>query len=290
MAIAAPSLANEPAALDVRRVSGALGAEIHGVDLADESDPAVWAGIRTALADYGVVFFRDQSLTPEQHIAMAERFGPVNVNRFFTHAEGYPQIAEVRKEPDKKKNIGGGWHTDHSYDQIPALGSILLARDVPSWGGDTLFADMALAYDTLSDGLKKTLKTLRAVHSSRHVFGKQANREKDFGTRLGNAELATQDAVHPVVIRHPDSGREVLYVNPGFTVGIEGWAPEESKALLGFLYEHAKKVEFTCRFRWANGSIAFWDNRRTWHLAVNDYQGQRRLMHRITVEGVPLAA
>lgn len=290
MTVAPDPRANVPADLDIRPISGALGAEIHGVDLASEADPTAWAGIRAALAEYGVVFFRDQVLTPEQHIAVAERFGPVNVNRFFTHVDGYPQIAEVRKEPEQTKNIGGGWHTDHSYDQVPALGSILLAREVPAFGGDTQFADMALAYDMLSEGLKKTLKTLRAVHSSRHVFGKSAGRGEDFATRLGNADLATQDAVHPVVIRHPDSGREVLYVNPGFTVGIEGWTAEESRALLGFLYEHAKRAEFTCRFRWAEGSIAFWDNRRTWHLALNDYQGQRRLMHRITIEGVPLPA
>lgn len=283
------ALANSQS-LDIRPISGALGAEIHGIDLATEADPAVWAAVHAALAEYGVIFFRDQELTPEQHIAMAERFAPININRFFAHAEGYPQIAEVRKEPDQKKNIGEGWHTDHSYDQVPALGSILLARETPVSGGDTQFADMALAYDGLSDGLKATLKGLRAVHSSRHVFGKKANRNAELSSRLGNQDLATQDAVHPVVIRHPDSGREVLYVNPGFTLHFEGWTMEESKPLLQFLYQHAVRPEFTCRFRWANGSIAFWDNRRTWHQAINDYHGSRRLMHRITLEGVPLAA
>jgi taurine dioxygenase len=276
--------------LDIQPVSGALGAEIHGIDLGRETDAGVWDAVRSALAEYGVIFFRDQSLTREQHIAMAERFAPINVNRFFKTVDGYPKIAEVRKEPDQKKNIGEGWHTDHSYDQIPALGSILLARETPPAGGDTQFADMALVYDSLSDGLKATLKTLRAVHSSRHVFGKSADRSPELATRLGNQEAATQDAVHPVVIRHPDSGREVLYVNPGFTLGIEGWTVEESKGLLGYLYEHAKRPEFSCRFRWANGSIAFWDNRRTWHQAINDYHGSRRLMHRITLEGVPLSA
>ena len=273
---------------DVRPVSGALGAEIHDVDLASEIDGAVWDGLRAAIAVHGVIFFRDQELTPEQHIAMAEQFAPININRFFGHVEGYPQIAEVRKEPEQKSNIGGGWHTDHSYDLAPAFGSILLAREVPDQGGDTQFADMALAFDRLSEGLKTTLKSLRAVHSSRHVFGKAAGRPDDLSSRIGNPEEATQDAIHPMIIRHPESGREVLYVNPGFTLRIDGWTEEESKPLLSYLYEHAKRPEFTCRFRWAKGSIAFWDNRRTWHLAINDYHGGRRLMHRITLEGVPL--
>lgn len=200
-------------------------------------------------------------------------------------------IAEVRKEPDQQKNIGGSWHTDHSYDLAPAMGSILYAREVPDSGGDTLFASMYLAYEALSDGLKETLEGLNAVHSSRHVFGHKTEYTGDGGYkgRYNNPELATQDAVHPVIIRHPDSGRKALYVNPGFTLRFEGWTDEESKPLLNYLYQHAVRPEFTCRFKWQNGSIAFWDNRATMHYALNDYQGQRRLMHRITVEGVPLS-
>ena len=203
----------------------------------------------------------------------------------------YPQIAEVRKEPAQSTNIGGGWHTDHSYDQIPALGSILLAREIPSRGGDTMFACMGQAYDALSDGLKQTLKGLRAVHTSRHVFGvkaQQANPERK--ERFVNPELARQEAVHPVVIRHPETGRHTLYVNASFTTHFEGWTEKESKPLLDFLYQHAASPEFQTRFRWEEGSIAFWDNRATWHYALNDYQGERRLMHRITIEGVPLEA
>lgn len=276
--------------LQIRRLSESLGAEIRGIDLATEADPAKWAALRNALSQYGVIFFRDQRLTPAQHIAMAEQFGDININRFFSAVEGYPQIAEVRKEPHQKANIGAGWHADHSYDDTPALGSILLAREVPAWGGDTQFADLALAYDHLSDGLKTTLKSLRAVHSSRHVFGKNAERTKNLKDRLGNEEMATQDVIHPVVIRHPDSGREVLFVNPGFTVRFDGWSEEDSKPLLNYLYTHATQPEFTYRFQWGEGSIAFWDNRRTWHQALNDYQGMRRVMHRITVEGVPMSA
>jgi taurine dioxygenase len=236
------------------------------------------------------VFFRDQKLTPEQHVAFAQRFGEINVNRFFKAVDGYPMIAEVRKEPEQKGNIGGNWHTDHSYDQAPAMGSILYAREVPETGGDTLFASMYAAYDTLSDGLKQTLESLQAVHSSRHVFGVEAYAGRgDLKGRYLNPEAAAQDAVHPVVVRHPGSGRKALYVNAAFTVRIAGWTDEESQPLLRYLYQHAARPEFSFRFQWREGSIAFWDNRCTWHYALNDYHGQRRLMHRITVDGVPLS-
>lgn len=274
--------------IEARPTSGAVGAEILGIDLSRDLEDSDIEELRAAFNEYGVIFFREQNLSPEQHIAFAERFGQININRFFKAAPGYPQIAEVRKEPGQKTNIGGGWHTDHSYDQVPALGSILLAREVPPFGGDTLFASMSHAYEALSDGLKRTLETLRAVHSSRHVFGAASQYVKETGDRLGNAAAATQDASHPVVMRHPATGRKTLYVNPGFTLHFEGWTAAESKPLLEFLYAHAARPEFQTRFRWREGSIAFWDNRATWHFAINDYHGERRLMHRITLEGVPL--
>ncbi|MEC7974163.1 MAG: TauD/TfdA family dioxygenase [Pseudomonadota bacterium] len=268
---------------------GAIGAEIHDVDLNDLSE-ATLVELRIAYAQYGVLFFRDQQLTPEAHIELAQHWGKININRFFTPVENYPQIAEVRKEPDQKYNVGGGWHTDHSYDQIPALGSLLYAKEVPSHGGDTLFAGCGVAFDNLSEGMKDTLRSLRAVHSSRHVFGESASVPNDMSDMFGNADQATQDAVHPVVIRHPLSGREILYVNPGFTTHIEGWTVQESAPLLQFLYGHIARPEHTCRFHWQPGALAFWDNRATWHFAVNDYHGERRLMHRITVEGGALTA
>jgi taurine dioxygenase len=271
--------------LEIRPMSGSTGAEIGGVDLSGPLSDRTVEGIRGALAQHGVVVFRDQSLTPEQHIAAARHFGEININRFFTHADGYPEIALVSKEPEQKANIGGGWHTDHSYDEQPALGSMLYAREVPPSGGDTMFASMYAAYDALSEGLKQTLAGLRGVHSSRHVFGKDRPEMKG---RIGNAELANQDAIHPVVITHPESGLKALYVNPGFTLGFDGWTVEESQSLLRYLYQHAARPEFTCRLQWRNGSLAFWDNRSTWHYALNDYHGERRLMHRITIEGVAL--
>ena len=274
-------------ALSIHRTSTAVGAEIHGVNLANLSD-AEFDTIRQTFFDHGVIFFRDQKLTPEDHIAFAERWGEINVNRFFTPVEGHPQIAQVLKEPDQLINIGGDWHTDHSYDEDPAMGSILYAHEVPSSGGDTLFASMAAAFDALSPDFQAMLQGLTAQHSSRHVFGIAGAAAVANGERIGNPELATQDVEHPVVIRHPDSGRKCLCVNPGFTLNIVGWSAEESAALLGFLYKHASHPRFATRFSWEAGSLAMWDNRATWHNAINDYQGQRRYMHRITVAGVPL--
>jgi taurine dioxygenase len=274
--------------IEVKPLSGALGAEIFGVDVA-RIDDAQFEEVHAAFLEHQVIFFREQELTPPEHLAFAKRFGPVNVNRFFATVPGHPEIAEVRKEPHHLRNIGAEWHTDHSYDEVPALGSVLLAREVPERGGDTLFANMYAAYDALSDGLKRTLEPLRAVHSSRHIFGPEAMaRRGDLNDRLRNAELAVQDAVHPVVIRHPETGRRALYVNGNFTIRIEGWTDQESRPFLDMLYRHAMKPDFQCRFRWRKGSIAIWDNRCTWHYAVNDYAGERRLMHRVTVEGVKL--
>jgi taurine dioxygenase len=278
------------ASLAVRPLSTAVGAEILGGDLADSLPAPTIEAIRHALFEHGVMFLRDQKLTPEQHVAFARRFGEINVNRFFKAVDGYPMIAEVRKEPEQTGNIGGGWHTDHSYDEAPAMGSILYAREVPETGGDTVFASMYAAYEALSDGLKQTLEGLRALHSSRHIFGVEAYAGRgDLKGRYLNPEAATQDAVHPVVVRHPGSGRKALYVNAAFTVRIVGWTDEESRPLLQYLYQHAARPEFTYRFQWREGSLAFWDNRCTWHYALNDYHGHRRLMHRITVEGVPLS-
>jgi taurine dioxygenase len=274
--------------IEEKPVAG-VGAEIFGVDLREPLSEQAYLEIRQALNSYGVIFFRDQYLTPEQHVGFAARFGEINVSKFLVPAPGHPEIAEVRKEPEQTHNVGGGWHTDHSYDQSPALGSILLARELPDRGGDTLFANMSAAFEALSDGLKETLLSLRAVHSNAHVFGpKRPASRQNIGQQMTNTDKAVQEAVHPVVIRHPESGKRVLYVNQTYTVRFDGWTEQESAPLLTFLFQHCTRPEFTCRFRWREGSIAFWDNRATWHYAANDYHGERRLMHRITIEGTPL--
>ena len=273
----------------INPTSGSMGVEIHNVDLSNELSDSLFSEIRETFIEHGLIFFRDQELTPDDHLRFAKRWGEININRFFAKVEGYDQIAEVKKDPDQKINIGGAWHTDHSYDQIPAMGSILLAKETPKIGGDTLFANMYRAYETLSNGMKKTLETMKACHSSRHVFGAHTGYAEASNQRISNPEFATQDAIHPVIITHPESKRKALYVNPEFTVNFEGWTVEESKPLLDYLAEHTTQQENTTRFQWKPGSIAFWDNRCTWHFALNDYPGETRLMHRITVEGSALS-
>ena len=272
----------------INPTSGSIGAEIHGVNLSTDLSDAVFSEIRQTFIDHGLIFFRNQELTPDDHLRFAKRWGEININRFFAKVEGYEQIAEVKKDSDQEINIGGAWHTDHSYDQIPAMGSILLARETPKTGGDTLFANMYKAYESLSDGLKGTLGSMNACHSSRHVFGAHTGYAEASNQRIGNPELSTQDAIHPVIITHPESKRKALYVNPEFTVNFEGWTKEESQPLLNYLTEHSTRPENITRFNWEPGSIAFWDNRCTWHFALNDYPGEKRLMHRITVEGSAL--
>lgn len=272
--------------MDIRPLTGGLGAEIFGADVKDSGQ---FADIRAAFAKHSVVVLRGQPVTPEDHLRFARRFGPINVNRFFKPVDGYAEIATVLKEKDQKEAIGEGWHTDHSYDQVPAMGSILHAIEMPPFGGDTLFVSMAAAYEALSESMRQFLDGLMAVHSSRHVFGVNSlDSEAANSGRLGNAREATQDARHPVVITHPLSRRRGLFVNPVFTTHIEGLNSDESDAILDMLYEHCKQPEFQCRVRWQAGDITMWDNRATWHKAINDYQGFRRLMHRVTVDGEPL--
>ncbi|MEO1491071.1 MAG: TauD/TfdA family dioxygenase [Pseudomonadota bacterium] len=272
----------------IRKLTGALGAEITGADI---RDPDQFEAIFSAFRDHAVIAIRDQQITPDDQVAFAERFGPINVNRFFAKVPGHPRVAMVLKEPGQTRAIGENWHTDHSYDQAPAMCSILHCVETPDVGGDTMFASMYAAFDALSDGLKNTLRGMKVWHSSRHAFG--AARQGDEATRtgrIGNPDLATQDALHPVVIRHPLSGREALYVNGDFTTHFDGWSAEDSKPLLDHLYAHSVQPEFTCRVRYAPGTVVIWDNRATWHKAINDYDGHRRLMHRITVEGPELSA
>ena len=271
-------------AIELRQLGEHVGTEAVGVDLNAIGD-AEFATLKAAVAERGVLFVRDQEMTPEQHIAFARRFGPIDVNNYFPANGGHPEIAEVRKSEAQTTNIGGGWHTDHSYDAVPAMGSILLARETPPTGGDTLFASMGAAFDTLSDGLKDTLRGLRAVHSADHIYSAEGIYAKtDQAADLKGHDVRTH-AVHPVVIRHPATGREILYVNPAFTLHFDGWTRAESLPLLQFLYQVPLDEALQCRLQWSPGSIAIWDNRSTWHCAMNDYQGHRRLMHRITVAG-----
>jgi taurine dioxygenase len=271
--------------LKVRRVAGALGAELSGVDLAADLPDADIAAIRRALVEHQVVFFRGQTLTPAQQVRFGRRFGPLNIHPYVAGMAGHPEVMEVIKEPEDKLNFGGGWHSDMSFLEQPSIGSILYALEVPEGGGDTLFASQAAAFEALSPGLQATLEGLKAVHSAGREYsatGPSAQQRKSMA--IAEADGLAGEFTHPMVLVHPETGRKALYVNPAFTMRIDGWSRRESKALLNFLFEHSRFEAFTCRFRWEAGSVAFWDNRSVWHFALNDYPGQRRHMRRVTVD------
>ncbi len=271
--------------IDVRRVAGALGADIGGVDLSGPLADETIAAIRKALVEHQVIFFRDQTLTPQQQLAFGRRFGPLNIHPYVKGMADHPEVMEIIKEPSDRINFGGGWHSDMSFLESPSIGSILYAVQTPDYGGDTLFASQAAAFEALSPGLQKTLEGLSAVHSAGREYAPTgASAQKRGSMQIAEAEGAVGEFVHPMVKVHPETGRKALYVNPAFTMRIEGWSRRESKALLDYLFEHSRFEAFTCRFGWKPGSVAFWDNRSVWHFALNDYPGQRRHMRRVTVD------
>jgi taurine dioxygenase len=271
-------------AFDVRLIAGALGAELHGVDLAIELSAETIGAIRQALLDHGVIFFRDQDLPPDRLLALARRFGKPIEYPFLKGIEGFPEIITVSKLEDEKVNFGGVWHSDTTYLQEPPMATLLVAREVPEAGGDTIFANQYLAYETLSDGMKRLLAGLKGVASSAKADSSRTREDRIKSDGSADArKLLT--AEHPVVRTHPETGRRALYVNRAHTVGFAGMTEEESTPLLEFLFRHQMRPEFTCRFRWTAGSLAIWDNRCAQHYAVNDYAGQRRIMQRVTLAG-----
>jgi len=268
----------------VHPIAGALGAEISGVDVSGDLDAGTVAALRRAWLEHHVIFFRDQDLTPAEFLAFARRFGEPIEYPFVKGLPEAPEVIPVLKREHETVNFGGIWHSDTTYLERPPMASMLIAREVPAVGGDTEFANMHLAYETLSDGMKRLLEPLVAVNSSAlaDVSRTREDRVKD-GAR-GDA-AASYSAEHPVVRVHPETGRKALYVNTAHTERFVGMTREESLPILGYLFKHQVRPEFTCRFRWRPGSIAFWDNRCAQHNALNDYPGQRRLMHRITLAG-----
>ncbi|WP_374573298.1 TauD/TfdA dioxygenase family protein [Phenylobacterium sp.] len=277
--------------LKIRKAAGALGAEISGVDLSKELSDETIAAIRAAFVEHQVVFFRDQALSPERQVAFGRRFGPLNIHPYVSGMAGHPEVMEIVKEPEDRLNFGGGWHSDMSFLEHPSIGSILYGVEIPEWGGDTLFASQAAAYEALTPGMQATLEGLNAVHTaSREYSSRGASAQKRKSMSVVEAEGAVGEFIHPVVKVHPETGRKALYVNPAFTVRFEGWSKRESRPLLEFLFDHCRYEAFTCRFSWAKGSVAMWDNRSVWHFALNDYPGQRRHMRRVTVDEVPAEA
>ena len=270
--------------LDIRPIAGALGAEIHGVALDRELDPEIVAALRQALLDHLVIFFRDQELPPQRFLAFGRRFGEPIEYPFVRGIEGYPEIIQVAKLEHERVNFGGIWHSDTTYLQTPPMGTMLVAREVPPFGGDTLFANQYLAYEALSDGMKRLLEGLKGVNSSAKA---NTTRTREDRVKSDPSQRPNDDFVaeHPVVRTHPETGRKALYVNIGHTVRFAGMTEEESTPILTYLFEHQTRPEFTCRFSWKAGSLAFWDNRAAQHNPVNDYHGYRRIMHRITLAG-----
>ena len=270
--------------LAVHPIAGALGAEVSGVDLSKDLSGETVAALRRAWLEHLVLFFRDQPLPPARFLAFARCFGEPIEYPFVKGLPDFPEIIPVLKLETEKVNFGGVWHSDTTYLDVPPMASMLVAREVPPAGGDTLFANMYLAYETLSDGMQRLLAPLRAVASSSKADASRTreDRIKDSARADAREEYV---ATHPVVRVHPETGRRALYVNVAHTIRFEGMTTEESAPLLAFLYDHLTRPEFTCRFRWQPGSIAFWDNRCAQHNAINDYAGHRRSMHRITLAG-----
>ena len=271
----------------VAPLAGALGAEISGVDLARPVGDEAFAEIHRAFLEYQVIFFRGQDMGPAAFEAFARRFGPMSPHRFLKGLDGHPNILEFVTEPEDTHVFAQGWHADVTYQERPVLGAMLHAREVPPVGGDTLFANQYLAYENLSFGMRALLDGLRAVHGSALVYGaKQAQfNVKDGNLSTAKEEAAAAEATHPVVRTHPETGRKALFVNDHYTLRLAGMTAAESAPLLGYLFDHAIRPELTCRFRWTEGAVAFWDNRCTLHTAIADYLGQRRRMHRITIGG-----
>jgi taurine dioxygenase len=272
------------APFETRPIAGALGAELHGVELGGDLPAETIGAIRQALLDHGVIFFRDQDLPPDRFLALARHFGTPVEYPFLKGIEGFPEIITVSKLEHETINFGGVWHSDTTYLQEPPMATLLVAREVPEAGGDTIFANQYLAYETLSDGMKRLLAGLRGVASSAKADSSRTreDRIKSDGSADARKLLIAE---HPVVRTHPETGRKALYVNRAHTVGFAGMTEDESAPLLEFLFRHQIRPEFTCRFRWTPGSLAIWDNRCAQHYAVNDYAGQRRIMQRITLAG-----
>lgn len=272
----------------VARLAGALGAELHGLNLAKPLAAAELDGLRRALIDHLVVTVPNQAISLDDLERLTDQLGGRAVTPFVKPLPDRPYVIRVLKEREDKLNFANAWHSDLSYLPEPPSFTLLYAHEVPDFGGDTLFQNQYLAFETLSEGLKKTLKGLNAVHSAGAAYGTGGYLDRvkhKMSTEIAPSEDAFQEVVHPAVIRHPESKREALYLNPVYTMRFDGWNVPESQALLQHIYRHQTNENLTCRVRWAKGTLTIWDNRATQHNALNDYHGQRREMFRTSVAG-----
>ncbi len=261
--------------LSLTPINGALGAEIRGVDLRNARNPELIAEISMALSRHKVVVFREQTLDPKNLVQLGSQFGPLHHNPFVKGLDGYPEVIEIRSEENHEKQFTGLWHSDISWAHSPSMGSLLYAVELPECGGDTLFANMAQAFSALSPGMQNLLQPLRAEHR----VDRHHNAKSDF------AELPEDAVYHPVVTTHPETSEKILFVNEYFTTRFENMSEQESLPILRYLFDHSTRPDFTCRIQWQPGTLIFWDNRSTTHYATNDYPGQKRLMHRVTIAG-----
>jgi len=266
--------------LDVQPIAGSMGAEIFGVDLAEDLGDETFEDIHQAILTHGAIFFRDQDITPTQQMTFAERWGEVHLHPHMPCLEGHPGIIEIVKKEDDTVAFGGNWHTDQMFTDTPARYTMLYAKQVPQAGGDTMYANLYQAYDALSDGMKDMIAGLRTIN--------QYDKKKKRPAAMTPTEMdvPAPEVEHPLVRVHPETGQKALYISyAGITRRIAGMTEEESRPILDYLLNHAIRPEFTCRFRWQVGSLALWDNRRALHFPINDYNGHRRVMHRITIVG-----
>ena len=269
---------------EVEHLAPFVGSEISGLDLSKAIAPETLTELRVLWLERKVLFFRDQKLTPDQQVAFTRQFGDVDKYPFLKGIEGNPLVAPVLKLPEETINFGGVWHSDTTYLETPAGGASLYALELPPLGGDTIFCNMGKAYETLPQGVKDTVDDLKAINTSAKaaVSKTRVNRLADSGDSSAPEEFTN---VHPVIRTHPESGERTLFVNEAHTVRFDDWTEEDSAPLLNMLYMHARKPEFQCRFRWSPGAVVIWDNRSSHHYPINDYDGYRRLLHRVSLKG-----
>lgn len=267
-------------------IAGALGAEISGLDLSKTLTSNIFDDLHQALIEYKVLFFRDQNLSPEQHIAFGRMFGEPMEDNFVKEMDQHPELIELLQEADDSGyNFGGTWHSDSTYREQPPMGVALYARELPPFGGDTTWTNMELVYSALSESMQKMLEPLRADHVAQGYREKMSIIKGDYTKSFTKKDVVEHQVSHPVVRKHPVSGNKSLYINEAYALRFTGMTENESKPLIDYLCQFAIQPHFTCRFRWQPGSLAIWDNRNTMHFAIGDYYGYRRLMHRYTIQG-----
>ena len=270
--------------IKVTPISGAMGAEISGVDLNKTLSNQVFSEIHKALLDNLVIVFHDQRLKPEDCKSFAQKFGGLVKYPFVEGIPDHPEIFEIRKEPDEKRNFGGNWHSDMSFTEIPPMGTMLYALDVPTKGGDTMLTNLYLAYENLSKGMKELLTDMQAEYSAalKHAGGR-VNVMNSTRFEVQNLNRANEAFHHPIIRTHPETRRKALYISSGHLSRFKDMTVDESKPLLDFLKDHATQPDITCRVKYQKGTLVLWDNRCTQHRALNDYHGERRVMHRLTI-------